>query len=177
MTGTRNRKFVNTSKRKALKLVKIPRLNVVIGWKLTEIELHKVTEFYRRLYGGASSCPYKHFSTLSLAFKVSPLNWVSCLILLKVLFPTVLKIFADWIGVEGSIGARDLTFHFGSRIQYLSQSHWFSIYRFQDCFTYLDRGFVFQMISYYSEQFKDSDTQVMLCCTLTISIKMIMVSL
>ena len=113
----------------------------------------------------------------SLAFKVSPLNWVSCLILLKVLFPTVLKIFADWIGVEGSIGARDLTFHFGSRIQYLSQSQWFSIYRFQDCFTYLDRGFVFQMISYYSEQFKDSDTQVMLCCTLTISIKMIMVSL
>ena len=64
VTGTRNRKFVNTAKRKALKLAKIPRLNVVIGWKLTEIELHKVTEFYRRLYGGASSCPYKHFSTL-----------------------------------------------------------------------------------------------------------------
>ncbi|EDO33582.1 predicted protein, partial [Nematostella vectensis] len=30
----------------------------------------------------------------------------------------------------------------------------------QDCFTYMDRGFVFQMISYYSEQFKDSDTQM-----------------
>ncbi|XP_068733995.1 dedicator of cytokinesis protein 9-like isoform X4 [Montipora capricornis] len=31
----------------------------------------------------------------------------------------------------------------------------------KDCFTYLDRGFVFQMISYYSEQFKDSDTQML----------------
>lgn len=31
---------------------------------------------------------------------------------------------------------------------------------FKDCFTYMDRGFVFQMITYYSEQFKDSDTQV-----------------
>ncbi|XP_048588509.1 dedicator of cytokinesis protein 9 isoform X4 [Nematostella vectensis] len=30
----------------------------------------------------------------------------------------------------------------------------------KDCFTYMDRGFVFQMISYYSEQFKDSDTQM-----------------
>ncbi|XP_068686823.1 dedicator of cytokinesis protein 9-like [Montipora foliosa] len=31
----------------------------------------------------------------------------------------------------------------------------------KDCFTYLDRGLVFQMISYYSEQFKDSDTQML----------------
>ncbi|XP_031567360.1 dedicator of cytokinesis protein 11-like isoform X3 [Actinia tenebrosa] len=30
----------------------------------------------------------------------------------------------------------------------------------KDCFTYMDRGFVFQMITYYSEQFRDSDTQM-----------------
>ncbi|CAB4020820.1 Hypothetical predicted protein, partial [Paramuricea clavata] len=32
-------------------------------------------------------------------------------------------------------------------------------YFVKGCFTYIDRGFVFQMISYYNEQFKDADTQ------------------
>ena len=36
---------------------------------------------------------------------------------------------------------------------------------FQGCFTYIDRGFVFQMISYYNEQFKDADTQVKISYT------------
>ncbi|XP_028405691.1 dedicator of cytokinesis protein 9-like isoform X2 [Dendronephthya gigantea] len=34
-------------------------------------------------------------------------------------------------------------------------------YFVKGCFTYIDRGFVFQMISYYNEQFKDADTQMM----------------
>ena len=100
LTWTSQRKSVNTANKNALKIVKMPILNV-ISWTLTRILLRKAAEFYRRLDVGGkfeqTLQTLQNFATLTsnilACFNVLPLNLVSFPIL-RPFFQQYLWIFA-----------------------------------------------------------------------------------
>ena len=112
LTWTSLGKSVDTTQRSALKLVKLPSLNMIC-WKLMKIHLLKVVNFYKPLYGGGQVCAFHHTNVCkisrlcraisSLAKDVSLSNLAILLILrcsFQTDFPWLVRI-KSWKNYEG----------------------------------------------------------------------------
>ena len=101
LTWTSLGKSVDTTQRSALKLVKLPSLNMIC-WKLMKIHLLKVVNFYKPLYGGGQVCASHHTNVCKILRLCSALSSLAKDVSLSNLAITSFKVlFPDRFSLTG----------------------------------------------------------------------------